>query len=254
MARQKLGQHFLRSQGILERIAHAAAPGAACGLAVEIGPGRGALTDHLLRRFERVVAIELDHELAMALEGRDPKLTVVEGNAIEAGWDQWGGGVLAGNLPYYAATPIISRYVRRPGPLTQATFLIQREVAERITAKPSTRDYGYFSVECQLLADCEYLFTVPPGAFQPPPKVDSAVIRLTPRTPPPDFNTEPFLTFVSRSFRQKRKTLRNNLSPYYSREILEGTPGLERRAEALSVDEFAALFHALNAPRTESGN
>src|SRR5690349_9331968 len=112
MARQKLGQHFLRSQGILDRIAQAVALSTVRELVVEIGPGRGALTDHLLRLFHRVVAIELDHELATALEGRDPNLTVVEGNALEMAWNHWGEGVLAGNLPYYAATPIISSYVK----------------------------------------------------------------------------------------------------------------------------------------------
>ena len=108
--------------------------------------------------------------------------------------------------------PSISRYLRAPGLLSQAVFLIQKEVAERITAKPGGREYGYFSVECQFLAQTEYLFTVAPGAFRPPPKVDSAVIRLTPRPAPAVDDQAGFLGFVSICFRQKRKTLRNNLA------------------------------------------
>jgi 16S rRNA (adenine1518-N6/adenine1519-N6)-dimethyltransferase len=164
-------------------------------------------------------------------------------------WSQWGPGVLAGNLPYYVATPLISKYLHSPGLLRQAVFLIQKEVAERITAKPGVRDYGYLSVECQLLADVEYLFSVPPGAFQPPPKVDSAVIRLTPRAEEtrlsPHVLSE-FLQFASVCFRQKRKTLRNNLAAAYPRECYESRPEISQRAEQLSVAELQALFGHLN--------
>ncbi len=237
MARQKLGQHFLVSSRTLERIAHVA-----CGdrvpLAVELGPGRGALTGKLLEHADRVAAIELDPALAEYLRARFPQISLLEANALDADWSQWGAGVLTGNLPYYIATPLISRYLRNPGPLTQAVFLIQKEVAERITAKPGTRDYGYFSVECQFLARTEFLFTVPPGAFQPPPKVDSAVVRLTPKPAPPD--AEAFLRFASICFRQKRKTLRNNLRGYY-----DPVPEIGRRAEELSVEELRALCREL---------
>jgi 16S rRNA (adenine1518-N6/adenine1519-N6)-dimethyltransferase len=151
--------------------------------------------------------------------------------------------VLTGNLPYYIATPIISRYLRAPGLMSQAVFLIQKEVAERITAKPGTREYGYFSVECQFLAHAEFLFTVAPGAFRPPPKVDSAVIRLTPRSELAVSDVDGFLGFVSICFRQKRKTLRNNL-----REAYHPAPDLARRAEELSVDEFVDLYKSLGPP------
>ncbi len=240
MARRKLGQHFLIKGKILDRIAQAA-----CGnrtpLVVEIGPGRGALTERLLERGDRVAAIELDPALAEYLRARWPKLELIEGNALDMDWSQWGAGVLAGNLPYYIATPIISRYVREPGPLNQAVFLIQKEVAERVTARPRTRDYGYFSVECQYLAKAEYLFSVAPGAFRPPPQVESAVIRLTPKSAPG--NTEEFLDFVSLCFRQKRKTLRNNLRGAY-----HPPPEISQRAEELSVDEFVELYRRLGKP------
>jgi 16S rRNA (adenine1518-N6/adenine1519-N6)-dimethyltransferase len=247
LARQKLGQHFLVSEKALERIAQAAC-GDRVDLAVEIGPGKGALTERLLPRAGHVVAIELDSELARHLKGRwfqDPRIDIVEANALHVDWASWGSGVLVGNLPYYVASAIISRYLHAPGPLTHGVFLIQKEVAERITAKPGTRDYGYFSVECQFLSSAEYLFSVAPGAFRPPPKVDSAVVRLTPKTgiaAPRDF-----LSFVSACFRQKRKTLRNNLSAFYPRETLSAMPELGSRAEELSIPRFIALHEKLKA-------
>lgn len=244
MARQKLGQHFLVKGRILERIARAAC-GEHASLAVEIGPGRGALTEKLLERADRVTAIELDAALAGYLRARWPKLELVEANALEADWSQWGAGVLTGNLPYYVATPIISRYVRSPGLLSQAVFLIQKEVAERVTAKQGTREYGYFSVECQFLARTDYLFTVPPGAFQPPPKVESAVVRLTPKSA--GDGVQGFLDFVSICFRQKRKTLRNNLRGFY-----DPAPEISRRAEDLSVEEFLELYRELGPPQSRA--
>lgn len=245
MARQKLGQHFLVKGKALDRIAIAA-----CGdhipLVVEIGPGRGALTEKLLERADRVAAIEVDPELTEYLRTRYPRLELIEANALDADWTQWGPGVLAGNLPYYIATPLISRYLRQPGLLSQAVFLVQKEVAERITARPGTRDYGYFSVECQFLARTEYLFTVAPGAFRPPPKVDSAAIRLTPRPDMEPAHCQEFLDFVSICFRQKRKTLRNNLRGYF-----DPAPDISRRAEELSVDEFVALHRLLTGSQKD---
>ena len=175
---------------------------------MEIGPGQGALTERLLARADRVCAIELDEALVGQLRERwrgEPRFEVLEGNALDADWSKWGAGVLAGNLPYYVATPIISRYVRAPGLLSQAVFLIQKEVAERITASPGGREYGYFSVECQLFAEPKYLFTVPPGAFRPPPKVDSAVICLTPRSELPIDEPEGISGFCFRLFPAEEK-------------------------------------------------
>jgi len=272
--RQKLGQHFLAGTRVLERIACAACPEGTSQV-IEIGPGQGALTERLLAHAARVVAIEMDSGLAEHLRDRwshEPRLQIVEGNALNFDWTQWGPGVLAGNLPYYVATAIISKYLANPGPLTQAVFLIQKEVAERITAKPGTRDFGYLSVECQYLAKVEYLLSVPPGAFRPPPKVDSAVIRLIPRQearvgqalPPALLSAEnagaarvssdgegdaasakSFLEFASACFRQKRKTLRNNLAELYPKEKLESLPALSQRAEQLSVAELLELFGTL---------
>jgi 16S rRNA (adenine1518-N6/adenine1519-N6)-dimethyltransferase len=248
VARQKLGQHFLSSAKVLERIATVVC-GDGVPLCIEIGPGKGALTRYLLERSRQVIAIELDPELAQCLrDWNEPRLDVVEANALDADWPVWEGGVLVGNLPYYIATAIISKYVRGNRSLKPAVFLIQKEVAARITAVPGTREYGYFSVECQLLATVEYLFTVPPGAFRPPPKVDSAVIRLNPRPLPTGISAEAleaFLGFVSACFRQKRKTLRNNLSVIFSRQLLGGRPEMIRRAEQLTVEELVNLYRSL---------
>jgi len=252
LARQKLGQHFLVNGKALERIA-AAACGDRAPLAVEIGPGRGALTERLLARADRVAAIELDRALVDYLREKwrgETRLEILEANALEVDWSRFAagapGGVLVGNLPYYIASAIISRYVRAPGLLSQAVFLIQKEVAERITAGPGRREYGYFSVECQFFARTEYLFTVSPGSFQPPPKVDSAVIRLMPRAEPALDDTNGFLAFASACFRQKRKTLRNNLAGKYPAALYEGRPEIARRAEQLSVAELVELYRALS--------
>jgi 16S rRNA (adenine1518-N6/adenine1519-N6)-dimethyltransferase len=232
LARQKLGQHFLADQSVLRRIATAA-----CSqdepVITEIGSGKGALTEYLLQRAKHVVAVELDPELSDHLACRFPQVELIRGDALHANLGQT--GPVVGNLPYYVATPIISRVLRlgRAG-----TFLIQKEVAERITAGKGSRDYGYFSVECQFFATVEYLFTVKPGSFRPPPKVDSAVVRFTPRAARETEDAEGFLRFVSRCFQHKRKTLRNNLG-------IADFPESGLRAEQLTVAEFADLYRRL---------
>jgi 16S rRNA (adenine1518-N6/adenine1519-N6)-dimethyltransferase len=246
LARQKLGQHFLSSPGVLEKIASAACP-RPVPLVIEIGPGKGALTGRLLSRAERVIGVEIDPALAAGLRARfGERLTVVEADAREIDLDQWGPCVVAGNLPYYAATPILERLLRTR--MTEGVFLIQKEVAARITAKPGTRDYGYLSVCVQSMARAETLFRVPPGAFTPSPKVDSAVIRLTPGPHWQEFGiSDPaaFLRFVSACFRQKRKTLRNNLAGLFAREALDRFPETGRRAEELTNLQFARLYLGL---------
>jgi len=241
MARQKLGQHFLTDQSILQRIAEAAClPGEP--IVVEIGPGKGALTEHLLRRASHVAAIELDPELALFLQTRFPSLELIRGDALTEDLGRWPGAPVVGNLPYCVATPIISRVVRLR---RRAVFLIQKEVAERITAIPGTREYGYFSVDTQYFAEAEMLFTVKPEAFRPAPKVDSALVRLKPREAVVGLDPKAFLGFVSQAFRHKRKTLRNNLGPFYGREQVDAQPEAAARAEQLSIAQFAALFQRL---------
>ncbi len=246
MSRQKLGQHFLIKGSILERIAVAACPQPA-PLVVEIGPGRGALTEKLLKRAERVVAIELDLALVDHLRTRfagNTRLEVIHADALQTDLAQWNSAPIAGNLPYYAATPIIEQTVRRR--LSRAVFLVQKEVAERLAAHPANREYGYLSVATQLFAEVQLLFEVKPAAFHPPPKVDSAVVRLEPRAEaPPVHDVRSFLRFVGHCFHQKRKTIRNNLAPAYGREVVDAWPEAGLRAEQIGIEQFIAMYRRL---------
>ena len=219
-------------------------------LIVEIGAGEGALTEHLLERADRVIAIEVDPELVKRLLMRfagEARLKVVASDILATDLTQWGHAVVAGNLPYYITSPVVERTLAMGKYLERAVFLIQKEVAERITAVPCTRDYGFLSVATQLAAETKLLFKVPPGAFSPPPKVDSAVICLTPRRregeAPPD--PTPLLAFVGLCFRQKRKTLRNNLTSIFGKEVIDKLPEAGMRAEQLTLNQFRDLYHRL---------
>ncbi len=247
MSRQRLGQHFLAKGSILERIARAACRDRE-PLVIEIGPGRGSLTKKLLDNADRVIAIEIDGELVEALRGKfrdESRLTVIHADALETDLGSWGAAAVAGNLPYYAATPIIEKTLSNATSLRRAVFLVQKEVAARLVAQPGTRDYGYLSVQTQLLAEAEVLFDVPPSAFHPPPKVISTVIRLRPRNRAAELrinDTARFLDFVKLCFHQKRKTLRNNLAGAYGKESFNGRPEAGKRAEELTLPEFAELY------------
>lgn len=231
---------------MLERIAAAACP-EPCELVVEIGPGRGALTEKLLRRAARVVAIELDSGLATHLRlkfGEDPRLEVIEADALETDLAQWGPATIAGNLPYYAATAILDKAVRMAAP--RAVFLLQKEVAERLVAEPGTRAYGFLTVSTAVFARARLLFEVKPAAFHPPPQVDSAVVLLEPAAPPEGIaDPEAFLRFVARCFSHKRKTLRNNLAGTYGKDAVDAWPEAALRAEQATLAQFVEMFRRL---------
>jgi 16S rRNA (adenine1518-N6/adenine1519-N6)-dimethyltransferase len=250
LSRQKLGQHFLVKGAILDRIAVAACPSRE-PLVVEIGPGRGALTEKLLRRADRVVAIEIDPYLAGHLRARfpgEPRLEVVQADAVSVNFDPWRDAPVAGNLPYYAATPIIEGAVLRRAP--RAVFLIQKEVAQRLAAGPGTRDYGYLSVATQLFANVRVLFEVKPSAFHPPPKVDSAAVILDPRSDAPAaYEAAGLLKFVGECFHQKRKTIRNNLANVYGKDLVETWPEARLRAEQIGIEGFKTMFERVNVKR-----
>jgi 16S rRNA (adenine1518-N6/adenine1519-N6)-dimethyltransferase len=243
---QKLGQHFLANARVLERIAEAVCP-AGEDLVVEIGPGRGALTEQLLRRAARVVAIEIDSTLVEHLRTRfdgEPRLEIVHADVLDTDLAQWGRAPIAGNLPYYITSPILAKAVRLDTP--RVVFLIQKEVAERLIATPCHREYGYLTLQTALYAAARLLFEVKPGCFRPPPQVDSAVVLLTPHLR--DFGVgdrEAFLRFLSQCFRQKRKTLRNNLAGVYGKEAIDPWPEAGLRAEQIGLEQFAEMFRRL---------
>jgi 16S rRNA (adenine1518-N6/adenine1519-N6)-dimethyltransferase len=243
---RRLGQHFLKWKPVLERIALAVCPERQ-PLVIEIGPGRGSLTEYLLVRAERVVAIEADGSLVGYLQDKFAaagNLTLVHADVLETDLAQWGPAVLAGNLPYYITSPILRKALTLGQSLRSAVFLIQKEVAERLMAQPGTRQYGFLTVQTLLYAKPELLFGVLAAAFHPPPKVDSALVRLTPHQRV-EAGAEQFLEFVGHCFQYKRKTLRNNLAGLYDRRLLAEIPESSRRAEQLSLAEFMALYRRL---------
>jgi 16S rRNA (adenine1518-N6/adenine1519-N6)-dimethyltransferase len=252
--RKSLGQHFLNDRRILGRIADALALDGS-ELVIEIGPGRGALTEILVERARHVIAIEYDRALAALLRERyasDDRVTIVERDVLEVRYGELARGpyVIAGNVPYYITTPILFQGLTRPRP-ERAVYLVQREVAERIVAPPGAREYGALSVNVQALAIAELLFRVPRGAFRPPPRVDSAVLRITPRQDPVVEGTEeePFRVLVQAAFGLRRKQMRRVLRELWSidADTAEGilaAAGVDPavRPETLSPAEFARLL------------
>jgi 16S rRNA (adenine1518-N6/adenine1519-N6)-dimethyltransferase len=247
---QKLGQHFLTNTGILERIAAAVCPEGE-ELVIEIGPGRGALTEKLLRRAARVVAIEIDSTLVAHLREKfadEERLEIVHADVLATDLSRWGRARIAGNLPYYITSPILEKAVRLDVP--RIVFLIQKEVAERLVAQPGHREYGYLTLETALYADAKMLFEVKPGSFRPPPQVDSAVVLLTPHMRDLGVgDREAFLRFLSQCFRQKRKTLRNNLAGIYGKDVIDGWPEAGQRAEQIGLAQFAEMFRRVGTGR-----
>jgi 16S rRNA (adenine1518-N6/adenine1519-N6)-dimethyltransferase len=235
---------------LLERIAAAACPQPE-PLIVEIGPGRGALTEKLLKRAARVVAIELDYSLVEHLRRKfaaEERLQIVHADALDTDLAQWGRAPVVGNLPYYIASPILEKVAR--GSVPRAVFLIQKEVAARLVAPPGQRDYGFLTVQMALWMESRLLFEVKRSAFRPPPKVDSAVVLLEPRKQPLDVgDPDAFLQFVSQCFRHKRKTLRNNLAEIYGKETIEGWPEAGLRAEQIALGNFMEMYRRIEPPR-----
>jgi len=268
--RPKLGQHFLADSTAAHRIVDSL-DDIAQETVVEIGPGRGALTALLAQRARRVIAIELDRVMAAQLRMRfatSPNVEIIEGDVLAIDFGTVLGpkpgmsrpGLvqaptkvhLVGNLPYYITSDILLRVFEFHQYFDIAVMMVQREVAERLAAKPGGREYGLLSATAQLYSKVELLFTLPPSAFNPPPKVDSAVVRLTikPQGARLRVPEEEFIDFVKLAFGFKRKTLWNNLKSHYDSKAL--TEALRRagvqpgiRAEALSLEKMAAIFRGL---------
>ncbi len=269
--RPPLGQNFLADRGAAEKIV-AALGEISRATVLEIGPGRGALTDLLARRAGAVVAIELDRVLAAQLRMRyagRSSVEVIEGDILSVDLGAlfstprgfWGGPTptplqrvrVVGNIPYYITSDILLRLLEFHARIETIVLLVQREVADRIAATPGQRDYGLLSATVQLYARVEKLFTLPPGAFAPPPKVHSMALRLTmaPQAERLRISEREFVDFLKLSFAHKRKTLLNNLKSRYGQaDIVQALAGAgarrDVRAEALPLEKAAAVFRHLS--------
>lgn len=215
---------------------------------VEIGPGRGALTRYLLPLTDNLHAVEIDGSLVYRLHSEfagNLNFHAHHSDVLETNLAQWGPAVITGNLPYYITSPIIEKFLALDGGFRRAVFLMQWEVAERLLASPHSRDYGYLSVITRLVCDVSLVIKVPPSAFRPPPKVDSAGVLFQRRDQYPR-NLPDIRTFVGRCFAHKRKTLRNNLRPYYGQAI-DALPEASMRAEELAPEQFVRLWETIAA-------
>lgn len=260
--RKRLGQHFLTDTRTLDKIADALDI-TKSDTVIEIGPGRGALTDRLAARAGKLITIEVDKLLIPILRARyasQSHVSVVESDVLELALGEVAGGayLLAGNVPYYITTPIIFHAMTRPRP-ERAVFLVQKEVADRAVAAPGSKEYGALSVNLQALATVTPRGTVKPNAFNPPPTVDSSILHIVPRADPViDASDEAaFRKLVIASFGLRRKQLRRVVRTVRGlgaeeADIAIGAAGLdpEARPETLSAAQFASLLHALPASGT----
>jgi 16S rRNA (adenine1518-N6/adenine1519-N6)-dimethyltransferase len=272
LRKPKLGQHFLRDQSAARRIVEALGD-VSQRTVLEIGPGTGALSGLLVNRARRVIAIEFDNVLAAQLRMRFatvPNVEIIEGDILAIDFDTIFGpkpgtsrpgltytpdpAAILGNLPYYITSDILLRLFEYRRYFNVLVLMVQREVADRIVAKPGGSDYGLLSATAQLYGKVEKLFTLPPDAFDPPPKVESSVLRMTiaPQLQKLRVAEDQFIAFLKLSFAQKRKTLWNNLKLQYEPKVLKAA--LEKtgvkantRAEALPLDKSAALFRELSS-------
>ena len=252
----KLGQNFLVDPAACLAIADALG-NVSHHTVVEIGPGAGAITQILVRRARRLVAIELDHGLASRLRAEFPAVEVVEADILAVDLSALRTGEeklrVVGNLPYYITSPILLHLFEYSSSIEAAVVMMQREVADRVIAAPGSRDYGLLSATAQLYAGIERILTLPPGAFMPPPEVHSTVLRLTMRSRFADLGVQPesFLPFLRHSFAQKRKTLGKNLraagfsAVRIADALRESEIPTAARAEEVDLSRMAALWKAL---------
>lgn len=250
--RKRFGQNFLKDSAVLYAIIDAIAPHMTdCML--EIGPGLGAMTEKLLPYLERLDVIELDRDLAAYLKKRFPpdKLTVHQADAL--GFDvnticsQPDRKIrIVGNLPYNISTPLLFHLMTFADRVADQHFMLQREVVERMVAEPGSKAFGRLSVMLQWRYDMEMLFIVPPTAFDPAPKVDSAIARMIPREKPESVPLDALEKIVTQAFSQRRKIVRNNLAPFFTEaELIDLGIDPAKRPEALSVDQFILLARHL---------
>ena len=257
-ARKRFGQNFLVDEGVVESIVRAINPAASQNM-VEIGPGLSALTQPLLQILSRLTVIEIDRDLAERLRRKYPpeRLAVVEGDVLKVDFSELGEGLrVVGNLPYNISSPLLFHLVQFADRVVDQHFMLQREVIDRMVAKPSSSDYSRLSVMLQSRYRMVKLFDVPPEAFDPPPRVVSAVVRMVPlpddRQKPVSFSA--FEQVVAKSFAQRRKMLRRGLADWAGAIDWAGLGIPETaRAEELTVAQFIALADSLHAAGVVKG-
>jgi 16S rRNA (adenine1518-N6/adenine1519-N6)-dimethyltransferase len=253
IARKRFGQHFLSDVGVIESIVHGIDPRPGQAL-VEIGPGLGALTNPVVSRCEHLTVIELDRDLAVRLRQRS-ELTVIESDVLKVDF-----GALAdtagqklrviGNLPYNISSPILFHLLPFAHRVEDQHFMLQKEVVDRMVATPGNKDFGRLSVMLQWRYAMESIVDVPPESFDPPPKVDSAVVRMIPLQGTEGVNVPRLSELVTVAFSQRRKMLRNTLGAWITAQGIETDFDLTRRAEEVPVAEYLALARAPSQPLT----
>ncbi len=259
-ARKRFGQHFLTDGAIIDAIVRAIAPQPGQAM-VEIGPGLAALTQPLVERLGHLAVIELDRDLAARLR-LHPQLEVIEADVLQvdftalaarlagAGANDGEAGPahklrVVGNLPYNISTPILFHLLGHVGVIADQHFMLQKEVVQRMVAQPATADYGRLSVMLQWRYAMEDVLHVPPESFAPPPRVDSAVVRMLPRAAPPEVPPALLAELVQVAFSQRRKLLRHTLGRWLEARAYAGHFDTQRRAEEVPVHEYVALAGAL---------
>ncbi len=252
--KKHLGQHFLKDLSIAERIAQSVLGHMGVSTVLEIGPGMGVLTDFLLKNPQELFLIEIDRESISYLSQKYPDLKgrIIEGDFLKFDFSQVFPDkyAIAGNFPYNISSQIFFKVLEEKNKVTEVVCMLQKEVAQRIASPKGNKDYGILSVLLQAWYDIEYLFTVPPGVFNPPPKVNSGVIRLRRnQTEKLDCDEKLFKQIVKAGFGNRRKTLRNSLKSFQLSDEFKSHPILDKRAEQLDVYDFVFLTQQIQKSR-----
>ena len=248
-ARKRFGQHFLTDTFVIEQIVSAIAPSAGEKM-VEIGPGLAALTQPLVERLGQLTVIELDRDLVLRLKTH-PQLHVIASDVLRVDFTELAKTLetpslrVVGNLPYNISTPILFHLLTHVNAIQDQHFMLQKEVVDRMVAQPSTSDYSRLSVMLQWRYAMENVLLVPPDAFDPPPRVDSAIVRMLPLAEPPQLNVKTLESLVQIAFSQRRKLLRHTLGRWLEEKKFGGDFDVHRRAEEVPVAEYVALVQAL---------
>jgi 16S rRNA (adenine1518-N6/adenine1519-N6)-dimethyltransferase len=252
VARKRFGQHFLTDLGVIDAIVRAIDPRPGQAM-VEIGPGLAALTQPLVERLGKLAVIELDRDLAARLRSHG-QLSVTQADVLQVDFSELAHSLgapkirVVGNLPYNISTPILFHLLAFVASIQDQHFMLQKEVIDRMVARPATSDYGRLSVMLQWRYAMENVLFVPPASFDPPPRVDSAVVRMVPLAEPAAVDPALLSELVQVAFSQRRKLLRHTLGKWLEQRNFAGTFNVQRRAEEVPVAEFVALTAAVGGP------